>query len=68
MIGRNNTAGSGHALYEDGGIPRQVLAQIRSNDAAVEVVAAAGPAADEELDLPSGIELLDGSGRILTSD
>src|SRR5262249_49020820 len=56
VIGRRETAGSRHVLHDDGRIARDMLAKVARYQTRLPAVAAARAGADDERDLPAGVE------------
>src|SRR6185437_187121 len=58
MVGRDEAARTRHVLRHDRRRARNVSPEIAGDQARAEVVARAGIVADDEADLPSGVEVL----------
>src|SRR5262245_21734089 len=56
VIGRRETAGSRHVLHDDGRRARDMLTEVARHQTRLSVVAAARAGADDESDLPAGVE------------
>ena len=59
IVRRHHAAGARHVLHDHERMPRQMTGQERTASRAVEFVTVVAGAADHELDLLSGVELLD---------
>ena len=57
IVGGGKPAGAGHVLRDDGGMARDVPADMTRHEPAVGVVAAAGGGADQQRDLLAGVEV-----------
>ena len=62
VVGGHHAGRARHLLQDEERMPGQVAAQMRNDEAAVEFITAAAGAADHELDLLAGEELLDRLG------
>ena len=62
IVGRLEAAGAGHVLRHDGGMARNVLAEMARHQPSIGIVAAADAVADEERDSLALVEVLDAGG------
>ncbi len=62
VVGRAQAARSRHVLHHDRRMARNIAADVPRNQSGAEIVAAAGPVADDQVDGPVALEIRDRVG------